>query len=115
LPLNLIIRFLMRTTLTTILFHVFASMALGQSASSDADGRALRVRISADGICYFLDTSAPCDMLGEFLLSNHLALNGHADIQVEKLSRYETVAATLESLRRAGFTEKVGFINVQSP
>jgi biopolymer transport protein ExbD len=103
----------MRTTLTTIFRLVFASMALGQSTSSGADARALRIRISADGICYFLDTSAPCDMLGEYLLSNHLALNGHVDIQVEKLSRYETVAATLESLRRAGFTEKVGFINIQ--
>jgi biopolymer transport protein ExbD len=103
----------MRTTWTTVLFLAFAAMALGQSASSEADGRAFRIRISADGICYFLDTSARCDMVGEFLLSNHLALNGHVDIQVEKLSRYETVAATLESLRRAGFTEKVGFVNIQ--
>jgi biopolymer transport protein ExbD len=103
----------MGTTLTAILFLVFASMALGQSASSDADARALRIRISAEGICYFSDTSAPCDMLGEYLLSNHLALNGHVDIQVEKHSRYETAAATLESLRRASFTEKVGFINIR--
>jgi biopolymer transport protein ExbD len=103
----------MRTTLTAILLLVLASMALGQSVSSDADAGVLTIRISADGTCYFLDTSTTCDKLGQYLLSKHLAQNGHVHITVDKFSKYETIAATLESLQRAGFTEKLGFINIE--
>jgi biopolymer transport protein ExbD len=90
-------------------------VALGQSASSDAAAGVLTIRISADGICYFLDTSTQCDELGEYLLSKHLAQNGHVYISVDKFSRYETIAATLESPQRAGFNEKIGFVNSESP
>jgi biopolymer transport protein ExbD len=103
----------MRTTLTAILLLALASIALGQSASPDADAGVLTIRISADGICYFLDTSTPCDKLGEYLLSKHVAQNGHVHIAVDKFSKYETVAATLESLQRAGFKEKIGFVNIE--
>lgn len=103
----------MRTVSAAVFALAFASLALGQRASSDAE--VLTIRISADGICYFLDTSAACDKLGEYLLSHHLAQNGHVHIKVDKFSRYETIAVTLESLRRSGFREKVGFISAESP
>jgi biopolymer transport protein ExbD len=103
----------MRTTLTAILLLVLAPIALGQSASSEPDAGVLTIRISADGLCDFLDTSTPCDRLGQYLLSKHLAQNGHVRITVDKFSKYETIAATLESLQRAGFTEKLGIVNIE--
>jgi biopolymer transport protein ExbD len=87
----------------------FASMAIGQSASVDPSTGVLTIRISADGTCYFLNTSTPCAHLGEYLLSRHLAPDGHVHVLVDKSSKYELVAATLESLDQAGFG-KVGFV-----
>jgi biopolymer transport protein ExbD len=98
-----------RTTLTAIAL-AFAQIAIGQIASSGASDNVLTVRISADGICSFLDSSTPCVDLGHYLLSKHLAQNGHVHIVVDRASKYEMVAATLKSLDDAGF-KKVGFVN----
>jgi biopolymer transport protein ExbD len=69
------------------------------------------VRISADGACHFLDDSASCEQLGKYLLTKHLAQNGHLHITVDRASKYELVAATLKSLEGTGF--KVGFVNTE--
>jgi len=82
-----------------------------QSASPDANADVLTVRISADGVCHFLDDSAPCEQLGKYLLTKHLAQNGHLHIAVDRTSKYELVAATLKSLEDTGF--KVGFVNTR--
>jgi biopolymer transport protein ExbD len=100
----------MRITLIAALLFVFAQIALGQGAPSDARADALTIRVSADGICYFLDFSTPCVDAGRYLSSKHLAQNGHVDIVVDRASGYEMVAATLKSLEDAGF-DKVGFVN----
>jgi biopolymer transport protein ExbD len=102
----------MRTALTVtclLAFAQIAQIAMGQSAPSNGDADVLTIRISADGVCHFLDTSTPCDELGNYLLSKHLAQNGHVHIAVDRTSKYELVAAALGSLDRAGF--KVGFVN----
>jgi len=62
---------MMRTTLTATMLLTLASIGLGQDASTDADAAVLTIRLSADGICYFLDTSTSCDNLGPYLLSKH--------------------------------------------
>ena len=85
------------------------SKATSQSAPPEANSDALTVRISEDGVCHLLDASTPCDQLGQYLLTRHLAQNGHIHIAVDRSSKYELVAATLESLRGTGF--KVGFVN----
>ena len=100
----------MRTTLATTCLLALAQVAMGQSASSDANAEALTIRIAADGICHFLDTSTPCNNLGRYLLSKHLAQNGHVHVLVDRASKYQLVKATLKSLDRAGF-KKVGFVN----
>jgi biopolymer transport protein ExbD len=88
----------------------FVSVATGQNAPSGSGDGVLMIRISVDGICYFLDTSAPCEKLGSYLRSMNLAQDGHVHIAVDKSSKYELVAATLKSLDGYGF--KVGFVNV---
>jgi hypothetical protein len=80
-----------------------------QSASPDANPDILTVRISEDGVCHVQDASTPCDQLGQYLLTKHLAQNEHIHIEVDRSSKYELVVATLESLRGTGF--KIGFVN----
>lgn len=85
-------------------------MALGQIVPSEASADALTVRISADGVCHFLDTATACSELARYLLSKHLAQNGHIHITVDRAAKIDVVEATLKSLDRAGF-KKVGFVN----
>jgi biopolymer transport protein ExbD len=80
-----------------------------QSGSPDANTEVLTVRISKDGVCHFLDDSAPCEQLGKALLTKRPAQNRHIHIAVDRASKYELVAATLKSLEGTGF--KVGFVN----
>jgi len=87
----------------------------GRLASPTTSDEVLTIRISADGICHFLDSSVPCVDLGRHLLSKHLAQNGYVNIKVDKDSKYELVAATLESLQRAGIKRKLGFVNTDAP
>jgi biopolymer transport protein ExbD len=82
---------------------------MAQSESTDSNTNILTIRISEDGVCHFLNDSAPCEQLGEYLLKKHLAQNGHIHIAVDRASKYELVAATLKSLDGTGF--KVGFVN----
>jgi len=98
----------MRSTLIAALFLAFSPAAMAQRVPSAVHDKVLTIRIAVDGICYFLDTSAPCEKLGAYLLGMHLAQDGHVHIIVNKLSRYEVVAVTLKSLDQAHF--KVGFV-----
>jgi hypothetical protein len=77
-------------------------------------GIALSLLGNRSGESYILppDTRAihlACEQLGKYLLTKHLAPNGHIHIAVDRVSKYELVAATLESLEGTGF--KVGFVN----
>jgi biopolymer transport protein ExbD len=99
----------MGNALTATCLLAFTQFAMAQSASPDANTDVLTVRISEDGVCHFLDDSAPCEQLGKYLLTKHLAQNGHIHIAVDRASKYELVAATLKSLDGTGF--KVGFVN----
>jgi biopolymer transport protein ExbD len=91
----------------------FTQLATGQSASSDPNADPLTIRISEDGVCHFLDDSAPCDQLGQYLLMKQLAQDKHIHIVVDRTTKYELVAATLESLEGLGF--KIGFITNDAP
>ena len=82
---------------------------MAEGASPDANTDVLAVRISADGICHFLDESAPCEQLGKYLLTKHLAPNRLLHFTADQASKYELVAATVKSLQGTGF--KVGFVN----
>jgi hypothetical protein len=80
-----------------------------QSELIDEKTDVLTIRVSEDGVCHILDASTPCKQLGQYLVAKHLAENGHVHISVDRSSKYELVAATLESLDGMGF--KVGFVN----
>jgi len=99
----------MRTTFTAVCLLGFTQFAMAQRAPPAANPDVLTVRISEDGVCHLLDASTPCDQLGQYLLTKHLAQNRRIHIAVDRSSKYELVAATLESLRGTGF--KVGFVN----
>jgi biopolymer transport protein ExbD len=98
----------MRITLSALSLIAFAQIAMGQSAPSDVIADST-IRISADGICHVKDSSMPCVGVAQYLLSKHLAKNGHVHIVVDATSKYESVAAALKSLQSAGL--KIGFVN----
>ena len=98
----------MRSTLSALSLVAFAQIAMGQSAPSDVVADST-IRISADGICHIQESSMPCVDVAQYLLSKHLAQNGHVHIIVDATSKYESVAAALKSLQSAGF--KIGFVN----
>jgi biopolymer transport protein ExbD len=100
----------MRTTWTFTCLLALAHITISQSAPADTNADVLTIHICADGVCSFLDTSTPCDRLGQYLVSNHLAQSGHVHISVDRNSKYELVAETLKSLQSAGFI-KVGSVN----
>jgi biopolymer transport protein ExbD len=102
----------MRTTLSAFSLIVFAQIAMGQGAPSDAIADVLTIRISADGLCHIQDSAMPCVDVARYLLSQHLAQDGRVHIVVDATSKYETVAAALKSLQNAGL--KIGFVN-ESP
>jgi biopolymer transport protein ExbD len=98
---------------TAACIFAFIHVAMAQGEPPDAITDAVIVRISADGVCYFLNDSAPCEQLGKFMLTKHLPQNTHIHIAVDRASKYELVAATLESLEGTSF--KLGFINADAP
>lgn len=99
----------MRITFIATCLLAFTQFSMAQSASPDANADVLTIRISEEGVCHLLDDSTPCDRLGQYLLMKQLAQNKHIYIAVDRNSKYELVAATLESLEGLGF--KVGFVN----
>jgi biopolymer transport protein ExbD len=101
----------MRTTLIATLLLAFAQMAVAQGASQQAAALVLTIRLSADGVCSFADTSIPCDQLASRLVSMKLAPNGHVHFWVDPAAKYEMVAAILASLQKTGI--KVGFVPKQ--
>jgi biopolymer transport protein ExbD len=98
----------MRITSSALTLIAFAQLVMGQGAPSDVIADST-IRISADGICHVQDSSMPCVDVAKYLLSKHLAQNGHVHIVVDAASKYESVAAALKSLQSAGL--KIGFVN----
>jgi len=99
----------MRITLSALSLIGFAQIAVGQGAPPSDVIADSTIRISADGVCHIKDSSMPCVDVAQYLLSRHLAQNGHVHIVVDATSKYESVAAALKSLQSAGL--KIGFIN----
>ena len=69
----------------------FAQIAMGQSAPSDVIADST-IRISADGTCHIKDSSMSCVDVAQYLLSKHLAQNGHVHIVVDTTAKYESVS-----------------------
>jgi len=103
----------MRITFTAACLLALTPFAMAQGEPLDANTDAVIVRISADGVCYFLNDSAPCEQLGKFLLTKNLPQNTHIHIAVDRAAKYNLVAATLESLEGTSF--KLGFVNADAP
>ena len=102
----------MRSNLITTCLLALAQMAFGQTAPSAVNGEVLTIRISADGVCHFLETSTSCDELADYFLSKHLPQNTHVHLIVDRASKYEVVAAALKSLQKTGL--KIGYVNESS-
>jgi hypothetical protein len=98
-------RLFMRSALIGASLFAFTQLTIGQSIAKEE----LKVRISTDGACHFLDTSIPYAELGHRLRLMKLASNG-LRIEIDEGVQQEVVDATLESVWRAGF-KKIGYVS----
>ena len=94
-----------RIPLAAMLILGFAQLAMGQRAAEDE----LKIRISTDGMCHFLDTSIQCVGLGNRLKSMKLGKRG-LQLEIDDGVKQEVVETTYKSLWRAGF-KKVGYVS----
>ena len=85
---------------------IAAAAAFGQA---DSD---LAVHISAQQTCVVGTLEVPCNAVGAKLLDQGTPRDAHIHLLSGTDSSYEAISAALTSLRDAGFTLKVGYVNV---
>ena len=72
----------------------------------------VHIFVSAE-TCVIGNLELPCSGVGAKLRELGTPLNAHIDLSGHSHTSYEAVRAATESLRRAGFKLKMGYINVQ--
>jgi hypothetical protein len=69
------------------------------------------IRLSAAlNTCFIADVEVPCGEVGAKLLAMNVPLSSHIHCVGDSVVSYELVHATLESLDKAGYSTKVGFL-----
>ena len=108
-PLNFTVRFRMRQPLTLALAFIVAlgfGGALGQTETH------VRIRVLSDDTCLVYEVPVPCRDVGARLRELGTPSDVNIHVSAENGAKYEAVVATLDSLKRAGFKAKVGYIVV---
>jgi biopolymer transport protein ExbD len=85
---------------------MITQLAVAQAPSS---GSVLRIKVSADGMCHFLDNTIACSQLGSRLLSIPKAKNADLQFEVDPATKQVVLDTANDSLRRAGF-KTIGYI-----
>ena len=65
---------------------------------------------SALNTCFIADVEISCSDVGAKLLAMNVPLSSHIHCVGDSVVSYELVHSTLESLARAGYSTKVGFL-----
>jgi hypothetical protein len=72
------------------------------------------ITINADGTCAAAGLHVPCREIGPKLRQAGIPANANIGFSIQKAvdqaAAYRAVSATLESLKRAGFTYKIGYV-----
>jgi len=93
-------------------FLLAALVTLGSSPLPAQTETTVRIFISAE-TCLIGKLGVPCSDVGAKLLELGTPLDAHIDLTGHSHTGYEATRAAIESLRRAGFKLKMGYINVQ--
>jgi hypothetical protein len=107
-PLNFTVRFRMRQASA---FLLAALVILGSGPLAAQPETAVHIRISAE-TCLIGNLAVPCSDVGEKLRELGTPLDAHIRLSGDTHMTYSATSAAIESLRRAGFKLKVGYIHV---
>jgi len=89
-----------------------ALVILGSNPLPAQTETTVHIFISAE-TCLIGNLEVPCSDVGAKLRELGTPLDAHIDLSGHSHSGYEATRAVIESLRRAGFKLKMGYINVQ--
>jgi biopolymer transport protein ExbD len=107
--LKLIVRFRM---VKTPVFLLAVLVTLGSKSLPAQTKTAVDVRVSAE-TCLIGNLNVPCSDVGENLRKLGVPLDAHIHLSGDKRMTYSATSAALESLSRAGYKLKIGYVNVQ--
>jgi len=108
--LNFTVRFRMRQTPA---FLLAALVTLGSSPLLAQTETTVRIFIGAE-TCLIHNLDVPCSDVGAKLRELGTPLDAHIQLSGHTHSGYKPTSAAIESLRRAGFKLKIGYVNVQA-
>ena len=108
-PLSLPVRFRMPRPSA---FLLAALVMLGATPLPGQTKATVHIFVSAEN-CVIGNLELPCSGVGERLRELGTPLDAPIDISGHSHSSYEAMSALLDSLRRAGFKFKMGYVNVR--
>lgn len=88
-----------------------AVLAAGCSSVPDKSDPTVEIRLSSSlNACFLTDVEVPCSDVGSRLLTMNVPLSSHIRCVGDTVVSYELVHSLLESLDKAGYSTKVGFL-----
>lgn len=105
---HLMLRSRLRPAATIFLTAVFVASC---SSTPDKSDPIVEIRLSSSlNACFIADIEVPCGDVGSKLLAMHVPLSAHVRCVGDTVISYELVHSILESLDKAGYSTKVGFL-----
>jgi hypothetical protein len=81
------------------------------SGMPDKSEQTIDIRLSSSlNACFIADVEVPCGEVGAKLISMNVPLSSHIHCVGDTVVSYELVHSLLESLDKAGYSTKVGFL-----
>jgi|SRR5271156_1975425 len=102
------IRFSVRRATAYLLAALLVASCSGVPVNSQ---QSIEIRLSSSlDACFIADVEVSCNDVGAKLLAMNVPLNSRIHCVGDSVVSYELVHSTLESLGRAGYSTKVGFL-----
>ena len=88
-----------------------AVLVVGCSSVPDKTDPIVEIRLSSSlNACFIADVEVPCGDVGSKLLAMNVPLSSRVRCVGDTVVSYELVHSLLESLEKAGYSTKVGFL-----
>jgi hypothetical protein len=95
-------------------FLLAALVTLGPIPLPAQTETTVHIFISAE-TCVIGNLELPCSNVGAKLREMGTPLDAHIDLSGHSHTSYEAIRAAIDSLQRAGFKFKVGYVNAKEP
>jgi hypothetical protein len=95
---------------TAAIFLIVVVVA-GCSSTPDKSDPIVEIRLSSSlNACFIADAEVPCGEVGSKLVAMNVPLSSRIHCVGDTVVSYELVQSLLQSLDRAGYSTKVGFL-----